>query len=31
MLSLRTPPGIKVSREEAKRQFKEAIRGCAPR
>lgn len=31
MLSLRTPPGIPVSREEAKRQFKEAIRGCAPR
>ena len=31
MLSLRTPPGIPVSREEAKRQFKEAILGCAPR
>ena len=30
MLSLRTPPGQETSREDAKHQFKESIRLCAP-
>ena len=30
MLSLRTPPGLKTSREDAKAQFMESIRLCAP-
>ena len=30
MLSLRTPPGVTTSREEAKAQFVESIRACAP-
>jgi alkanesulfonate monooxygenase SsuD/methylene tetrahydromethanopterin reductase-like flavin-dependent oxidoreductase (luciferase family) len=30
MLSLRTPPGVTTSREDAKAQFMESIRACAP-
>ena len=30
MLSLRTPPGLETSREDAKRQFMNSIRACAP-